>query len=96
MLAVGENDRTGLSAAGAVNDPSAVLCVLNQPLDGGGFGTDDGEDPFGSNQIAESDVDHVHKRSRPLLLNVLNLLADLFDLTLDVHYQTGDGGILAF
>ncbi len=42
--------------------------VLHEPLDGSGFGTDDGDDAIGGNDVAESDVDQLYVHRDPPLL----------------------------
>ena len=97
VLAVGYDDRACLSAAGNVYNASAVLGVLNKSFDGGGVGADDGNYSVSRYHVSKAYVYKLHIFVLLWgLLDVLYLLAYLFDIALDIYHELCDCGILTF
>ena len=91
MLAVGHDDGARPSAAGDIDHSATVPRVLNQTLDGRGIGRGNCHHALGGDQISEAYMDKVHGVFS--LFDVLDLLADLLQLALHVHHQTGEGHV---
>ena len=96
VLGVGDDDRAGLSATGNVNDAACILGILDQSLDGGGVGGSQRYDTFHRYHVSVAYVNEIHKIGISLSLNILDLLADLLQLGLDLHYQLCNSGVGAF
>ena len=60
VVTVGNDNASRFSAAGAVHRTSRVLCVLNETLDGGGIGADQGDDAVHGHHVAVADIDEFH------------------------------------
>jgi len=87
MIGIHQEHRPRAPAIGCVDQHVAVARLLDDSLDGRGFGTHDGKDPAGRDHIAEADIDQFHDVLR--LFDVLRLLADLLQLRLDLDHGAG-------
>lgn len=67
----------------SVDQQSLGLCLLNYSLDRSGVGRDNGNKLVKADKISESYVNKLHELT---LLNILDLLADLFDLAFDLNH----------
>ena len=57
MVTVGDDDASCFSATGTVNCSAGVLGVLDEALDGGGVGADQGDDAVHGDHVAVADID---------------------------------------
>ena len=93
MVAVHDEHRCRFAPIGRVNQHAALARLLNEALDRCTVRADDGDQTLGGHHVAKSNIEQLHL-PRPLL-DVLHLLADLFDLCLERDHIARDGHIVA-
>lgn len=94
MVGVGYYNRSRSSATGDVDNSVVLLGVLDESFYGCGIGSCDRNYAVCGNHIAKADVYKFHCLFP--LLYVLNLLANLFKLTLHIDDYARDTGVVAF
>ena len=67
MVTVGDQHRPGAPSVGGIDEDATLLCLLNDPLDGGGFRADDRHQTVGRNHVAKADIDQFHIQILPFL-----------------------------
>src|SRR5690606_9511908 len=56
MLRIGDDHRAGPAPVGGIDQLALLAGLCDDPLDGGRFGTHDGDDPVGGDDVAKADV----------------------------------------
>ena len=93
MAGIHDEDGLRLSSIGRIDEHTDLAAVLHDALDGSGIRTDDSQQPPRGDIVSVSDVDEFQVHCS--LLDVLDLLADLLNLGLEVDDHLCDVRVLA-
>ena len=94
MIGVHDKHSSGAAAIRGVDQHPPLACFLHQTFDRCGVRADDCHHAPRTDHIAKADVDEFHRLLHNILFQILDLLADFFDLRLHIHHNTGDIQIL--